>query len=148
MENFNCYDDARRAEAYARLEFPGTYYLAYRDLPEIMAEHVTGQTALDFGCGTGRSTRFLQKCGFDAVGIDIAENMIKKAREIDPEGIYYLIKDGDFGPLDNRPFNLILSVFTFDNIPTMETKVGLFRDMTGLLKNDGKIISVVSSPRI
>ena len=38
----NCYEDARRAEAYAKLEFPGTYYLAYRDLPEIIFEHVTG----------------------------------------------------------------------------------------------------------
>ena len=36
MEFTNVYDDAERAEAYAKLEFPGTYYLAYRDLPEII----------------------------------------------------------------------------------------------------------------
>jgi hypothetical protein len=28
----NCYEDTKRAEAYAKLEFAGTYYLAYRDL--------------------------------------------------------------------------------------------------------------------
>ncbi len=68
----NVYEDKARAEAYAKLEFPGTYYLAYRDLPAIIDEHVRGREALDFGCGTGRSTRFLRRLGFGAVGVDIA----------------------------------------------------------------------------
>ncbi len=68
----NVYDDPERAAAYARLEFPGTYYLAFRDLPPIIAEHVRGRTALDFGCGAGRSTRFLKGLGFDAIGVDIS----------------------------------------------------------------------------
>ena len=54
MNFTNVYEDPRRAEAYANLEFPGTYYLAYRDLPEIIFEHVKGRKALDFGCGAGR----------------------------------------------------------------------------------------------
>ena len=33
MSFTNVYDDAQRAEAYGTLECPGTYYLAYRDLP-------------------------------------------------------------------------------------------------------------------
>ena len=40
MSFTNVYDDAQRAEAYATLEFPGTYYLAYRDLPVIIAENL------------------------------------------------------------------------------------------------------------
>ena len=70
-EFFNVYDDRARASAYAALEFPGTYYLAYRDLPTIIGEHVRGRKAVDFGCGAGRSTRFLRMLGFDAVGVDI-----------------------------------------------------------------------------
>ena len=31
MGLFNSYEDAKRAEAYAKLEFPGTYYLAYTE---------------------------------------------------------------------------------------------------------------------
>ena len=31
----NVYEDEERARAYATLEFPGTYYLAFRDLPAI-----------------------------------------------------------------------------------------------------------------
>ena len=47
----NVYDDQARADSYARLEFPGAYYLAYRDLPAILGEHAQGTKALDFGPG-------------------------------------------------------------------------------------------------
>jgi SAM-dependent methyltransferase len=148
MEFENVYEDAKRAEAYARLEFPGTYYLAYRDLPEIISEYVKGRKAVDFGCGTGRSTRFLQKIGFNAVGIDIAEDMIKKAREIDPKGDYRLIQGGDFSQFEKGTYDLILSAFTFDNIPMMERKVDLFRTLGEMLNKNGKIVNLVSSPDI
>ncbi|HEX7401905.1 MAG TPA: class I SAM-dependent methyltransferase [candidate division Zixibacteria bacterium] len=148
MEFENVYEDAKRAEAYAKLEFPGTYYLAYRDLPEIISKYVKGKKAIDFGCGTGRSTRFLQTIGFDAVGVDISEDMIKKAREIDPNGDYRLIQDGDFSRFEKGAYDLILSAFTFDNIPLMERKVDLFRKIGELLNQEGKIINLVSSPDI
>ncbi|UCC79478.1 MAG: methyltransferase domain-containing protein [Candidatus Zixiibacteriota bacterium] len=142
----NVYDDNRRAESYAKLEFPGTYYLAYRDLPQIISRHITGRKALDFGCGTGRSTRFLKKLGFDAVGVDIAADMIRIAQEFDPKGTYYLIEGAGLGRFKGYGFDLALSVFTFDNIA--ENKVALFKQLRDLLNDDGKIISVVSSPDI
>lgn len=148
MGFLNVYGDAKRAEAYSRLEFPGTYYLAYRDLPEIIFEHVKGRVALDFGCGAGRSTRFLQKLGFSVVGVDISEDMIKKARELDSKGDYRLTKDDDFSQFQDRAYDLVLSVFTFDNIPTMDNKVRIFKGLGSLLKNEGRMISVVSSPEI
>jgi trans-aconitate methyltransferase len=77
----NVYDDDERADAYSRLEFPGTYYLAFRDLPAIFSKHVTGTRALDFGCGTGRSTRFLKTRGFDAIAVDISVPMLAKASD-------------------------------------------------------------------
>lgn len=148
MQFDNVYDDAKRAEAYAKLEFPGTYYLAYRDLPEIISEHVKGRKALDFGCGTGRSTRFLKRIGFDTTGIDIAEGMLKQARAKDPKGDYRLIQEGDLRKLQAKAFDLVLSAFTFDNIPTMEKKVALFRELAILLRSKGRIVNLVSSPEI
>ena len=148
MEISNSYEDARRAEAYAKLEFPGTYYLAYRDLPGIIFEHIKGNKALDFGCGTGRSTRFLQKCGFDTIGIDISVDMIKKAKEIDPDGEYYLVGDGDFSRFKSDTCDLVLSVFTLDNIPTMEKKVRIFQEIGRILKREGALVNLVSSPEI
>lgn len=144
----NCYEDTTRAEAYAKLEFANTYYLAYRDLPAIFREHVTGRNALDFGCGTGRSTRFAKQLGFQVVGVDIAPKMIAKAREIDPKGDYRVIPDDDLSQLKAGTYDLVLSLFTFDNVPGFETKVRLFRDLGALLSASGKIVSVVSSPEI
>ena len=148
MEFFNVYGDAKHAEAYSKLEFPGTYYLAYRDLPKITMEHIKERKSIDFGCGTGRSTRFLQKLGFNVVGVDIAEDMIKKARELDPKGDYRLIEEGDFSQFKNGAYDLVLSVFTFDNVPTMEKKVKNLRGPGILLRSKGRIVNLVSSPEI
>ena len=144
----NCYGDTTRAEAYAQLEFDNTYYLAYRDIPAIVRDHVTGTRALDFGCGPGRSTRFARQLGFDAVGVDIAPEMIAKARTIDPAGDYRLVQDDNLSEFQAGAFDLVLSLFTFDNIPGFETKVRLFHDLGALLSASGKMVSVVSSPEI
>jgi SAM-dependent methyltransferase len=148
MDFSNTYEDAKYAEAYAKLEFQNTYYLAYRDIPELIFEQVKGGKAIDFGCGTGRSTRFLQKLGFETIGIDISEDMIKKAREIDPKGDYRLVQEGDLSQVQQGNFDLVLSGFTFDNIPTMELKLNLFRQIRNLLKNEGIMVNLVSAPEI
>ena len=149
MNFVNCYEDVKRAEAYDNLEFANTYLLAYRDLPDLFAEHVPGKRALDFGCGTGRSTRFLKKHGFNAIGIDISPDMLARARQHDPEGDYRLVTDGDLSTLEEArgAFDLVLSMFTFDNIPG-EKKISLFSDFHQLLKPEGRVISVVSDPQI
>jgi len=144
----NCYEDATRAESYAHLEFANTYYLAYRDLPQIISEHIAGTKAIDFGCGTGRSTRFARQLGLSVTGVDIAPEMIAKARELDPGGDYRLIQATDLSEFQTGRYDLVLSVFTFDNIPGFETKVRLFHDLGALLNASGKMVSVVSSPEI
>lgn len=144
----NVYQDQARADAYATLEFPGTYYLAYRDLPAIIGEHVHGRKAIDFGCGAGRSTRFLRGLGFDVVGVDISGPMLARARDRDPQGDYRLIRDGDLSSLAADAHDLILSAFTFDNIPTMEKKVTLFQGLKRPLRSNGRIVNLVSSPEI
>ena len=48
MDFTNVYEDERRADSYAKLEFPGTYYLAYRDLPEIIGCPVAGRKRSGF----------------------------------------------------------------------------------------------------
>ena len=149
MNFVNCYDDKTRADAYSTLEFKNTYYLAYRDLPAIFREHVRGTRALDFGCGTGRSTRFLKELGFEVTGVDIAEDMIRKAREHDRSGDYRLVPGDDLSNLPLGSYDLVLSAFTFDNIAGRDTKERIFRDLGALLKaGTGRIVQVVSRPEI
>jgi ubiquinone/menaquinone biosynthesis C-methylase UbiE len=148
MSFSNVYNNKERAEAYATLEFPGTYYLAYRDLPAIVGQHVTGREALDFGCGAGRSTRFLRKLGFNVIGIDISSSMIEAAKKIDPKGNYLLVKDGDFTAFEPATFDLVLSAFAFDNIPEVGKRCELLSGLRRLLKKHGRIILLDSTPEI
>ncbi len=141
----NCYEDIIRATAYATLEFRNTYYLAFRDLPAILSERVTGKRALDFGCGTGRSTRLLRHLGFQATGVDISEDMLRLARGSEPDGDYRLVPEDNLEQFTDRTFDLILSAFTFDNIPQTR-KITIFRDLDRLLAPSGIIVSIVSSP--
>jgi ubiquinone/menaquinone biosynthesis C-methylase UbiE len=148
MEFHNSYEDIKRANAYAQLEFSGTYYLAYRDLPEIIGTYVTGEESLDFGCGTGRSTRFLKKLGLKATGVDISENMIQQAKNMDPTGDYQLIKEEYCDQFDDETFDLVFSIFTFDNIPTRLKKQRNLQEILRVLRVEGIFINLVSSPEI
>jgi SAM-dependent methyltransferase len=147
MDFINCYEDVSRADAYATLEFANTYHLAHRDLPAILSEHVTGTKALDFGCGTGRSTRFLRKLGFNVTGVDISEDMLRIARALDPSGDYRMVPGDNLTEFDSESFDLIVALFTFDNVPGA-AKVRIFSDLRNLLRRAGTIVSVVSSPEI
>jgi len=140
----NTYEDGQRAAAYAELAFPGTYHLAFRDLPELLGPPCL---ALDFGCGAGRSTRFLRALGFQAEGVDIAEAMLAQARQRDPEGTYLQVPDGELSMLEGQRYDRILSAFTFDNVkPAL--KVPLFRHLARLLKPGGRLLNVVSSEEL
>lgn len=147
MNSVNCYEDASRASAYATLEFANTYYLAFRDLPGILSAHVTGRRALDFGCGTGRSTRTLRKLGFDVIGVGISEDMLRIARTTDPYVDYRLVPGDSLNQFAAGSFDLVLCAFPFDNIPG-GMKARLFRDLRRLVVPTGTIVNLVSSPEI
>lgn len=148
MDFSNVYEDKFRAESYSRLEFPGTYYLAYRDLPGLIEKFVSGKRVFDFGCGTGRSVRFLKKLGFEVTGIDISQSMVNIAKDLDPEGEYYHIDLAAYAANEKRKYDLITAVFTFDNIPGIEARKALLLALKSLLTENGKIILVDSTPEI
>lgn len=152
MENetdfINSWASEARADSYSKLEFPNTYYLAYRDLPKIISQHVTGKKAIDFGCGTGRSTRFLKKYMHDVIGIDISKDMLEKARVLDRQGNYQLVENGNYEHLGKGEYDLVQSIFTFDNIPGWETRTGILTSLRALLKDEGKIILLDATPEL
>jgi SAM-dependent methyltransferase len=143
----NVYEDEERARAYATLEFPGTYYLAFRDLPALIQRYDQGSRALDFGCGTGRSTRFLRNLGLNVTGADISQAMLDQARARDPSGKYHLIRANVVDEFAPESFDIILSAFAFDNMPT-EAKADALSALRILLTPVGCVLLVVSAPEI
>ncbi len=144
----NSWENHARALSYAKLEFPNTYYLAYRDLPEIIYRHIPGNKAVDFGCGTGRSTRFLRHLGFNVIGIDISVEMLAMARELDPDGTYAQVSDGQYSHLGADQYDLVLSIFTFDNIPGWDKRTMVLQSLKELLKPEGKMVLLDSTPEL
>lgn len=144
----NAYEDATRAAAYDELRTLGTYRLAFDNLADLFRKEISGTRALDFGCGTGRSSRFLKSRGFQVTGVDISREMVAKARERDPEGEYRVVADGDFSGLGSSKFDLVLSAFTFDNVPGHDRKVRILRGLRDLLSPSGRLVNVVATPEI
>jgi ubiquinone/menaquinone biosynthesis C-methylase UbiE len=144
----NTYKDSQRATAYDELGLGGTYDLVFRNLPALLKQYVQGTRALDFGCGTGRSTRFLQKLGFTTTGVDISAEMVKFALQHDPKGNYQLIEDGNFQSLPEAGFDLVQSAFTFDNISGLERRIKMFCGLGKLLDYNGVLVNIVSTPEI
>ena len=107
--------------------------------PPLIRRYNHGSPALDFGCGTGRSTRFLRNLGLSVVGADISQAMLEQARALDPSGDYHLIRDNIAGEFAPGSFDIILAAFTFDNMPT-EAKADALSALRTLLASDGCLL--------
>lgn len=138
------HDYDKHAPEFAELDIEGTYYLAFRDIPELVQKHVNGKKALDYGCGPGRSTRFLKSLGFDTVGVDISHAMLKQARLKDETGEYHHIQSGQI-PFEDMSFDLIFSSFVFLETSSLDEMEKILFEMKRVLKRDGFII-IVTTP--
>ncbi len=69
----------------------------------------SGRRVLDLGCGTGRAGEPYRDLGFEVVGVDPSEAMIRAARRRDPRG-RYLVGDARTLALGER-FDLVIAVF-------------------------------------
>lgn len=58
----------------------GGYLIELGYMMEILPP-AAGKRLIDFGCGTGWTSRFFAERGFDVVGVDICEGMIDAAKE-------------------------------------------------------------------
>jgi 2-polyprenyl-3-methyl-5-hydroxy-6-metoxy-1,4-benzoquinol methylase len=105
------YDDI--AEEYSQMLNSTKRYVLIPTFKKLVGD-VTGKSALDLACGEGFFTRILaQLKPAEVVGIDISNELIKKAIEIERQnhlGIKY--EAGDVLKLNlNRTFDLVSAVY-------------------------------------
>lgn len=133
------------AKEYAELDIDGTYFLAYRDLPELIEKYVQGKKALDHGSGAGRSSRLLKSLGFETIGVDTSSDMVEQARLRNPEARYEVIESGKF-PLEDKSVDLVLSSIVFMEFPTKEKMMETLTEMRRVLKDNGVVIIITDTP--
>lgn len=99
---------------------------------------------LDYGCGAGRSTRFLKRLGLNVVGVDVSHDMLKQARSKDRSGEYGNIPSGLL-PFKDSSFDMVFSSFVFLEVSRIEEIERILREMKRVLRKDGVAIFVTAS---
>ena len=138
-------DYRREAVDYALREVTGTDLLAFREVSRRIAELRLSGAALDVGCGAGRSTRFLKSHGFEVVGVDASDSMLREARKRDPQGDYRCCGSGGSLPLPDSAFDLVLSTWVVLEIESRETLNRLFKETARTLKRRGVAFVVANT---
>jgi SAM-dependent methyltransferase len=139
------HDYEKHAGDYAELGLEGTQYLAFRDIPMLIEQYAGSITStLDYGCGAGRSTRFLQHLGLAAVGVDVSQEMLEQARSKDPSGEYHHIPSGRL-PFDDSTFDLVFSSFVFLEVSRIEEIERILKEIKRVLRKDGTVIFITAS---
>jgi ubiquinone/menaquinone biosynthesis C-methylase UbiE len=131
-------------EIYSQLNIEGTGYLAFRDIPLLVNQYVSGKATLDFGCGAGRSTRFLKFLNLNVEGIDINQEMINCAKILDPDINFTLVNKATINK-GNEIYDFVFSSFVFFEFPTIEKIINSFKEIYRVLNYNGIFIFIAGS---
>lgn len=108
---------------------------------KLFHEHLSNpQRILDIGCGTGRTTAYLNIMGHKVTGIDIAALMIEKARTIHPD-IDYRVMDATQLDFQDRSFDAALFSFNgLDYLYPLHRRTEALFEVHRVLRNGGVYI--------
>lgn len=95
---------------------------------------------LDIACGKGRHAIYLNKKGYDVVGIDLAYNSIKFAKQFENEKLHFFVHDMRKLLYINY-FDFSFNLFTsFGYFKTEKEHVNALKAFAKGLKKDGKLV--------
>lgn len=94
---------------------------------------------LDLGCGMGHYSNYMYNKGFEVVGVDFCENMIKIAKNSNPN-IEFIISDiCDLSALNNQKFDGIVLAYVLQHL-SKEEVLNLFDSIDSLTSNNSKLL--------
>jgi ubiquinone/menaquinone biosynthesis C-methylase UbiE len=101
------------------------------------------EKALDFGCGVGRVTRFFAHHFAEVVGIDVADTMVTKARELNAAitNCTFMVNDKENLELfrDNS-FDLVYSYIVLQHVPSRQAIDTYVAEFLRILKPNGLLL--------
>ena len=116
-------------------------FWAYRDAFVSFVGTGNG-AALDVGCGEGRISRELKKCGFRVTAVDQVEPLIKAARAAESADEYVVAAAADL-PFQDRSFDVVVAynmLIDVDDVPSA------IREMWRVLRPDGQLVISIVHP--
>ncbi|WP_432055910.1 class I SAM-dependent methyltransferase [Streptomyces sp. bgisy022] len=103
----------------------------------------TTDRVLDIGCGNGRLTRLAARTAARAVGVDLSEPMLERARasaaEERPDNVTHLLADAQVYPFEEASFDVALSRF---GVMFFADPVAAFANIGRALRPGGRIVFV------
>ena len=135
------------SKSYASLDNSGTAYLAFKTIPASIKKYSLGKKTLDYGCGAGDSTLFLNELGLDVQGDDISFEMLQEATALISGVKFELIKSGQL-PYDDNIFDIVFSSFVLFEIATKKELKVIIDEIYRVLKKGGIFIAVTGSEEL
>jgi SAM-dependent methyltransferase len=107
------------------------------------AEIAPAERVLDIGCGTGTTTLAAAAAAREALGVDIAEPMIirarARAREQGLTNARFEVADAQTTPFEAESYNVVISRF---GVMFFEDPVAAFANLRTALRPDGRIVFI------
>jgi 2-polyprenyl-3-methyl-5-hydroxy-6-metoxy-1,4-benzoquinol methylase len=101
---------------------------------------------LDVGCAEGPLTAELAHAGFDVVGLDVAEEPLRRARERHPELDFRRIRDDGAWPLQDASFDAVWAGETIEHVADTARWLS---ELRRVLRSGGSLLlSTPAHPRL
>ena len=135
------------AEAYGSFGIDGTtYQIGFDAVAELLGD-ISGKTFLDFGCGAGRSARFLKRLGARQVyAVDHDQNMIDQALAQELDGVTFFYTDSDI-PLPDTSVDGAISMNVFIEIRTLDAMTHACAEIARTMRPGAAFVLESSSPQ-
>jgi ubiquinone/menaquinone biosynthesis C-methylase UbiE len=101
------------------------------------------EAALDFGCGLGRTARALAHRFDRAVGVDISDEMVRRARELNAsqENLSFVVNPShDLSRFADESFDLVYSSIALQHIPSEQAVGKYLTELVRVLRRDGLLV--------
>ena len=99
-----------------------------------------GERVLDLGCGAGRFVAALRAAGADAVGVELAEAALERARRNVPGADLRLLEPDGSLPLGHGEIDLVWCSEVLEHVPDT---VALLTEARRVLKRGGRLLVTV-----
>jgi SAM-dependent methyltransferase len=132
---------AEKWVAWARAPGHDSYWQFHRDVFRELLPPPSGRV-LDVGCGEGRLPRDMKSWGYDVVGVDGSQTLIRYAREADPAGDYR-VADAAALPFPDRTFRLVTAFMSLHDIDDFG---GALNEIARVLDPGGQLCIAIVHP--